>query len=376
MKPKTLVLMLVAIGCGLVAAFLTSQLAARKSDDQYDNPPVAKVELKQGTRLTADMFAPGKFLKGTVPAGAITEISGANGLEGKVLIATLAPGQVCTKRDLGDNATLLQKLDPKQVAISIPVKMDTVVAGFALPDSRVNLICTYNNAKGQTVSRTFLQDVKVLAVNTETVRNPESSSIVNPANVTVAVDPKEAVVIEWAKRAGPISLALRRHDNPDDPKRAIPAVTDIMGTAGADDGGPAASETVKVVVAKEDIGVDQEIKAGEGAKFFEVKSFAPGTAPPGAFDDVSKLEGKKFVKQLGKGTAVTMFYLTAGSTPVIETTDDSHTLVIYNGATRSTMNFTGKKQVPTAQPDELPKIDKDPKDPKDPKDTKKGSDAP
>ena len=54
MKQKNMILIAVAVGCGLVAAFLTTQMSAKTPKDEGVEIPVAAKELSVGTKLNKD----------------------------------------------------------------------------------------------------------------------------------------------------------------------------------------------------------------------------------------------------------------------------------------------------------------------------------
>ena len=87
MKSKNMTLMMVAIGCGLVAAFLTARLSGGSSPDTV-NVLVAKTELKIGTLIDAkeieNLVAFSARPKGDVPKTrfSTSNSSRANGLVG------------------------------------------------------------------------------------------------------------------------------------------------------------------------------------------------------------------------------------------------------------------------------------------------------
>src|SRR5205823_9450812 len=77
MKPKTMVLMGVAIACGLGASYMTSRLLAERGSD--DAPKVAvlvaKKSLSTGDTIknVDELFVTKAYLPGDVPPGAVTD---------------------------------------------------------------------------------------------------------------------------------------------------------------------------------------------------------------------------------------------------------------------------------------------------------------
>src|SRR6185312_5156657 len=62
MKQKNVILMVVAVGCGLVAAFLTSQMSAKGQVEQGEVVVAAK-DLPVGTMITRDDLKDEKVVK-------------------------------------------------------------------------------------------------------------------------------------------------------------------------------------------------------------------------------------------------------------------------------------------------------------------------
>lgn len=100
-------------------------------------------------------------------------------------------------------------------AISVAVNPTSGNAGFISPGDRVDMIVTRkvrnSNSSGgsdeQIVSETFIEDVRVLAVDQQ-LDNPENKAIL-AKTVTVQVSPEQAEKVAVATELGKISLVLR-----------------------------------------------------------------------------------------------------------------------------------------------------------------------
>ena len=57
MKQKNLILLVVAVGCGLLAAFLTTQMSAKAPTAEQSEMLVAAKELPVGTKIEKDKIA-------------------------------------------------------------------------------------------------------------------------------------------------------------------------------------------------------------------------------------------------------------------------------------------------------------------------------
>src|SRR3954449_1119110 len=100
MKSKSLVLMVVAMGCGLVAAYMTARVTAKNNDDS-EKVLVANTEIKIGTVLKEPekLFVEIEYRRGTAP-NAVTDLEK---LKDKIITRTVRPGQFIVPDDLSSN---------------------------------------------------------------------------------------------------------------------------------------------------------------------------------------------------------------------------------------------------------------------------------
>ena len=99
-------------------------------------------------------------------------------------------------------------------AITVRVNDVIGVAGFALPGNYVDiLVNTTDDTRGgksntdQTISKTVLERILVLAVAQEAARDETKPRVVNA--VTLEVTPEQAEKIDLARSVGSLSLVLR-----------------------------------------------------------------------------------------------------------------------------------------------------------------------
>ncbi|MGI6550498.1 MAG: Flp pilus assembly protein CpaB [Syntrophomonadales bacterium] len=145
---------------------------------------------------------------------------------GKVAISRIAGGeQVLSSRLLGDSRNqgrMAYTVPAGKRAISIAVNEVTGVSGFIQPSDRVDVVVTANipvsGAGGQEVVRPYtvlaLQDLEVLAVGrsfrvTPVTEEGAEKKAVEMSTMTLAVDPKQALVLTMAAERGDIRLMLR-----------------------------------------------------------------------------------------------------------------------------------------------------------------------
>ncbi len=353
MKPKTVVLLGVAVVCGLIAAFLVSMATATSKPVDMVTVLVAAQELRQGTVLNdlPKQFVQTQVPPTAVPVGAITD---PKQLEGMQMARTLDKGAIPTQGAVTKWDGLDKNLPPNHRALSIRVQMDTAVAGFILPGARVDLICAMEDAKhkgqGLKLAKIFMQDVLVLAMNTKDVRDEKGRLIPNPSTATLALTPQQVEkVTRVLSDNATIWLALRK---PDDRKQER-----TMGNFNPflDDkkGAEAPEEDVDVYVAAEDIPANTEINDGNFKDLFVLKKFTSSTKPPSAFSK----DGEKEIRAAGKvytflpkGAPLTRYNLTEPKKedPVAVKTnepkaEERHVMWIFNGSQGMEFIFRGRR---------------------------------
>jgi pilus assembly protein CpaB len=227
MKPKTLILMVVAVTCGLGASYMTSRLLAERQAEPEDKVTVlvATKNLDQGMTIkdVEALFKLKEFVKGTEPKDAIVN---KDDLKARVLKRSLRQDDHVTGSDLlgKDEAGIAALMTQGYRAIGIRVNIADIASGFAsLPLSRVDLIWTVRRATDKDSSaRVLLENVLVLAADANTVR-VEGSGAMPASVVTVALKPEDALKVAMAREMGTISMVLRKFN--DNQKSEITTVT-------------------------------------------------------------------------------------------------------------------------------------------------------
>src|SRR5207237_7665771 len=104
MKNRNIVLLALAIGCGLVAAFVTAKLGASNKPDMVMVLVAAK-NLDQGTKLDEPekLFVRKPFPRESAPADSVDDV---NALKGKTLQRTVRPGSYVTQEDVTPKKTI------------------------------------------------------------------------------------------------------------------------------------------------------------------------------------------------------------------------------------------------------------------------------
>jgi len=213
MRSKTMILMAVAIGCGLVASYMTSRVIAERGTKETEEEKVTVLVAKQNLpmgQLIKDpekYFEEKQFTKGEEPRKAIQSY---DQIKDHRLNKPLSAEQFVTPDDLTDRANEgLQGLMQKgKRAVALKVNADSAVGGFVLPHSRVDIVSVIRRNDAETFSKIILQNILVLAVD-QTQTRPDDKQAVVANTVTVEVTPAQAEVLNLARELGSLSLILR-----------------------------------------------------------------------------------------------------------------------------------------------------------------------
>jgi pilus assembly protein CpaB len=213
MKLKTLLLMVVAVGCGLAASYMTSRLLADRGQKSDENK-IAVVVAKQRVSPYVQIKDPEKYFalkevpEGAAPKRAIKTLEEIKDQRlGKPMAEDeyLTTDHILNKDMLGLEAEL-----PKGMrAVSIKVNPESVVSGFVRPNSRVDVMFTTRGGNADTANaQVILQNMLVLAVDQTAQRDPNQPAIMS-STVTVAAKPEEAQRLSLAASLGDLRLTLR-----------------------------------------------------------------------------------------------------------------------------------------------------------------------
>jgi pilus assembly protein CpaB len=204
MKSKTMILMVVAVVCGLVASYLTSQLIAQKNKKVL--LAVAKKPVQQWSMIKnpEDMFEMREWTESDAPTGPITDLKE---LQGRQVLKDIEQDKPVTVSMLLDKnkAGLDALLKQGTRGVAINVNVASAVAGFIQPGSKVDIV--HSMRSGQD-AKLVLEDVLVRAVDQQPVR-PEDKAAMIPTTVTLQLTPEQSLKLCGYKDSGTLTLLLR-----------------------------------------------------------------------------------------------------------------------------------------------------------------------
>ncbi len=244
LKPSQMLLVVVALIAGGLAAFLATQheqpitpaIAAQPAPQVVREATaqvlVAKKGIGVGQRLTPDLVEWQDWPQGAVRSEYISEASAPKAiadLSGALSRFEFSPGEPILKQKLAlpGQGYLSAVLDAGKRGVSLPVTADSASGGFVLPDDHVDVVVTRNDTKA---SDTILHNVRVLAVDKRLGQastaapvapgapgagaapadpnDPNSTSFSNQAIATLELDPSQAEIVISAAATGKLTLVL------------------------------------------------------------------------------------------------------------------------------------------------------------------------
>jgi pilus assembly protein CpaB len=222
MRPNSILILVVAVVLGGIAAFLARNWLISRTQVAATTTTIvaAAKELPFGTPLTEDSVKEIPWAVGVIPTGAFQSKQDLLKDGRRIALATIQPNEpILTSRVTGpgERASLSTLLDKDKRAITIRVDDVRGVAGFILPNDRVDVVLirslSDSSAGRRDISDILLQDVKVIAVDQVSSEQKDRPTVAKV--VTLEVTPFQAQKISLATNVGHLSLILRKAGDSD-----------------------------------------------------------------------------------------------------------------------------------------------------------------
>lgn len=234
MRPSRIVLLLVAILAGGLAAFLATRNNAPTApvvvtetqvvQEKKTQILVAVAPIGVGERLSEKSVQWEDWPEGAVRPEYISMGANPDALghvSGAVARFEIFPGDPILEQKLvrAEQGYLSAVLDKGKRGVSIAVAADSASGGFIVPNDHVDVVLTSSGALGQ-VSETILSNVKVLAIGTRLGETGATGAPADPddpraevfrdqAIATLELDPVQGETVINASKVGTLSLVLR-----------------------------------------------------------------------------------------------------------------------------------------------------------------------
>ena len=225
---KSIILIVIALGCGLIASIGISQVMDRPDSQAAETESiyVAASNIPSWAELTPDLVKLEEWPKGKIPQDAIRSMEE---LESKSPRFPLYPGEPIVLSKLSDqqgDGQASVRIPAGHQVFAVKVDKESALSGLISPGDKVDIL-VFIRGRGdrlKTGTRTILRNTTVFAVNDQIERQGDETSI-DAKTVSLLVLPEQSEKLLLAKQLGTIHLALRK-----------PGDDSSMDTDGADEG--------------------------------------------------------------------------------------------------------------------------------------------
>lgn len=241
MRTRSIMLLALALACGLVASIGISQImdARSASSDEGERQPVfvALTDIRPNDELTAQNIKLEEWPKKIIPQGALTQLEEVEGKRTRLKIYAGEP--ILSSKLLGAEDMIGAAKDIPAGYRVAHVKVDPITgsSNLILPGDRVDVLVFRqpNSNLNATAAKIVLQDLKVFAVDTHTeteftATKDEQTEPMTAKTIALLVTPQQAVILHIATEiGGSVRLVLR---NPEDDAQVASqgaTIDDIFG---------------------------------------------------------------------------------------------------------------------------------------------------
>jgi len=235
MRPKSVLLLLLALGCGLIASIGISQVMDRKAAEgpalQTEEIFVVTADVNIGEPLTEEVIKLEAWPKDKIAHDAMRVLEDV--IERRPRTKLFAGEQVREAK--------LMSADEEPAEIHIPPGYRTVTvnvdaasgnAGLLKPGSRVDVQLFVKKDKNtgveSTSTQTILQDVRVFAVDQKYRRSADEEETEVARTISLIVTPQQADKITLASELGKVRLIMRHPDDDEEADSDPVTIDDLL----------------------------------------------------------------------------------------------------------------------------------------------------
>ncbi len=299
MRPKSLMLLVLALGCGLVASIGISQVMdrnARQPKSVATTPIyVALHNINLGDPIDASMVSLQEWPKDKVPPGVISQL---DQLEGRRPRATIIQGEPILDAKLLAPGQLADPITsiPKGFRLkTISVDAEKSAAGLLSPGDRVDvqLFVKRDERNGIDSAKTkvILQNIRVFAVDQTVQRSRDGGDERTIAKtISLLLTPEQASKLTLAENLGMVSLIPRNPNDEESGDMSEYSTDDLLA-----DGGKNSRE-------KEQVRDEADKPADKGGLLSAIQQYVPPPKPPFVMEIVEAQDVRevKFDADTGK----------------------------------------------------------------------------
>ncbi|MBT4866836.1 MAG: Flp pilus assembly protein CpaB [Planctomycetaceae bacterium] len=215
---KAVVLLVVAVGCGLVAMLGVQQVLSGNKSEEVKTAKVlvATAEIVPGTPLHEENTIFKELPLESIPEGAVTDPTE---IVEKSLKSTAVPGEFIMLAKLTTDLGASSEIPKGMRVVTTSVNLTKTHSGMIRPGDRVDILLSYkvrDADRGMMAKTTpILEFIEVFATDSIMASQDQGdSSEINAKNLSFLVTPDQALILNLAESKGDLNLALRhKHDD-------------------------------------------------------------------------------------------------------------------------------------------------------------------
>ncbi len=209
MRAKSLVLLVVALGCGMVAAVAVSKAVMDQGTGQPTESTVeiyvAKKNSEGGQKLSADHFTLEAWPQSRLPEGAIYKLEQ---IDGKYIKQNIFAGEPFIEAKLSATRAGLSEDLPKGYRV-----FDIASGGitYIKPGDHVDVIGTFKLEGNGNVaeSKTVMRNVRVFAINGNPARETDNKQATGTSTLQLQIKESQVEALTLANKLGEMRISLR-----------------------------------------------------------------------------------------------------------------------------------------------------------------------
>jgi len=210
MRSKSVLLLVVALGCGVVASVAVSQVVLNQNervDVQTVGVVVASRDLSAALKVPLDGFRVEQWPADRVPLGAITD---PKAVENKFLKQRLYTGEPFIEAKLSGKGKEFSVPVGFRI-FDIPVKDESGGGGYIGPGDRVDVFGYFDKSSRIQAAKSVkvMENLEVVMIDGVAVVDPETTSQKKSNTIQLLVKDSQYIVLDTAANLGKMRLALR-----------------------------------------------------------------------------------------------------------------------------------------------------------------------
>jgi pilus assembly protein CpaB len=211
MRAKSLLLLIIALGCGTVASVGISQVMMDQKNQGPNELPTVEIfvtvkDVDVNQKLTAEQVKLEKWPQNRVPEGAIYKLEE---VKDRFVRQRMYPGEPILKGKLNDSIVGVDTEIPRGYRVfDMSVNERNGGSGYIKPGARVDVLGTFK-INNLTESRTVMRNMRVFGINGVTVRDADPTSSNRATTFQLLVKEEQMEALNLAAALGELRCTLR-----------------------------------------------------------------------------------------------------------------------------------------------------------------------